>query len=190
MLGSKWMCTPQCTANLPSESYIGIVDLSRESHAGCAQGRHSNTRSFKNMSSKVGFPAAEIAIGSDTFPARWEAAASPRTCAAFQRVLPFSQKIIHARWSGEACWIPLGTLDLAVGLENPISRPEPGQILFYPSGISETEILVPYGHARFNSVAGELAGNHFLTIVGGLDRLAQLGRDILWYGSRDIRFSI
>ncbi|HWG69397.1 MAG TPA: DUF3830 family protein [Steroidobacteraceae bacterium] len=139
------------------------------------------------MSSKVDFPAIEIAIGSDTFRARWEAA-SPRTCAAFQRVLPFSQKIIHARWSGEACWVPLGTLDLAVGPEIPISRPEPGQILFHPSGISETEILIPYGHARFNSVAGELAGNHFLTIVEGLDRLARLGRDILWHGSRDIRF--
>jgi hypothetical protein len=129
-----------------------------------------------------------ITIGDDTFTARWEVDVSPHTCAAFQRLLPYSQKIIHARWSGEACWIPLGTFDLAVGPEKPISRPKPGQILFYPAGVSETEILIPYGSARFNSVAGELAGNHFLTIVDGLDRLQQLGRDILWHGSRDIRF--
>lgn len=140
------------------------------------------------MSSETDLDLIRIKIGSDTFDARWELAASPRTCAAFRRLLPYSQKIIHARWSGEACWIPLGAFDLAVGSENPISRPKPGQILFYPAGASETEILVPYGSARFNSVAGELAGNHFLTIVDGLDRLELLGRDILWHGSRDIHF--
>ncbi len=130
----------------------------------------------------------DISIGGDLFMARWETASSPRTCAAFQRLLPYTQKIIHARWSGEACWVPLGGLDLGVAPEHPVARPAPGQILFYPGGISETEILVPYGRARFNSVAGELAGNHFLTIVGGLERLAELGREILWNGSRDIRF--
>jgi len=129
-----------------------------------------------------------ITIGGDRFNARWEVGSSPRTCAAFRQLLPYSQRIIHARWSGEACWIPLGALDLTVGPENPVSRPNPGQVLFYPGGISETEILVPYGRARFNCVAGELAGNHFLTIVGKLDRLAALGQEILWHGSRDIRF--
>jgi hypothetical protein len=140
------------------------------------------------MSGAVDSDTVQIMIGDDTFTARWEVDASPRTCVAFRRLLPYSQKIIHARWSGEACWIPLGAFDLAVGPENPISHPKPGQILFYPAGVSETEILVPYGRARFNSVAGELAGNHFLTIVDGLDRLERLGRDILWHGSRDIRF--
>ena len=131
-----------------------------------------------------------ITIGSETFAARWEVDNSPKTCAAFRRLLPYSEKIIHARWSGEACWIPLGAFDLGVGPENPISRPKPGQILFHPAGISETEILLPYGATRFSSVAGELSGNHFLTIIDGLDRLARLGRDILWHGSRDIRFEI
>ena len=132
--------------------------------------------------------AVEITIGGDRFTARWEPEASPHTCAAFRRLLPYSQKIIHARWSGEACWIPLGALDLMVGPENPVSQPGPGHILFYPGGISETEILLPYGRTRFNSVAGELAGNHFLTIVEGLERLAAVGREILWHGCRDIRF--
>ena len=140
------------------------------------------------MSDAVASDVVQITIGADTLTARWEIDISPHTCAAFRRLLPYAQKIIHARWSGEACWIPLGTFDLDVGPENPISQPKPGQILFYPAGVSETEILVPYGSARFNSVAGELAGNHFLTIVDGLDRLERLGRDILWHGSRDIRF--
>ena len=129
-----------------------------------------------------------ITIGRDRFMARWERGSSPRTCAAFGRLLPYSQTIIHARWSGEACWIPLGELDLTIGQENTLSRPEPGQILFYPGGISETEILLPYGVTRFSCTAGELAGNHFLTVVGGLERLAALGREILWHGRRSIRF--
>ncbi len=130
----------------------------------------------------------KITVGKSTFFARWESELSPNTCAAFRALLPYSQKIIHARWSGEACWVPLGAFDLGVAAENATSRPKPGQLLFYPTGISETEILIPYGAARFDSVAGELAGNRFLTITDDLERLAQAGKDILWNGSRDIRF--
>lgn len=132
--------------------------------------------------------AVEILIGEARFVARWEEQLSPQTCAAFRALLPYTQRIIHARWSGEACWVPLGEFDLGVEPENPVSRPLPGQLLFYPTGISETEILVPYGAARFSSVAGELAGNRLLTIEDGLERLAQIGKDILWKGSREIRF--
>ena len=102
-------------------------------------------------------------------------------------MLPFSGKLIHARWSGEACWIPLGKFNLGVAAENAISRPQPGQILFYPAAISETEILIPYGETRFCSSAGELAGNRILTITEGLDDLARLGKSTLWTGSCDIR---
>ena len=132
--------------------------------------------------------AVEILIGEERFIARWEDQLSPKTCAAFKALLPYTQRIIHARWSGEACWVPLGEFDLGVAPENPVSRPLPGQLLFYPAGISETEILVPYGAARFSSVAGELAGNRLLTLVDRLDRLAEIGKDILWNGSREIRF--
>ena len=132
--------------------------------------------------------AVQILVGELCFLARWEEASAPRTCAAFRSLLPFTQKIIHARWSGEACWIPLGDFKLGVPPENPTSRPKPGQLLFYPGGISETEILVPYGTTRFASIAGELAGNPLLTVTAGLERLAELGRDILWNGSRDIVF--
>jgi Protein of unknown function (DUF3830) len=130
----------------------------------------------------------EVTIGAHTFIAKWETRLAPLTCAAFKRLLPYSQSIIHARWSGEACWIPLGTFNLNVPLENPTSRPAPGQLLFYPAGISETEILVPYGTTRFCSSAGEIAGSHFLTITEDLDRLAQAGKDILWNGSRNTVF--
>jgi hypothetical protein len=129
-----------------------------------------------------------ITVGSTAFKARWEESRSPQTCAAFRRLLPYSQSIIHARWSGEACWIPLGAFDLGVPSESPTSTPAPGEILFYPGGISETEILFPYGTTRFASVAGELKGNHFLTVVENQESLADLGRQILLKGSMLIRF--
>ena len=129
-----------------------------------------------------------ITVDEHRFAARWENDLSPKTCAAFKALLPFSQKLIHARWSGEACWIPLGALDLGVPEESITGRPQPGQLLFYPASLSETEILIPYGVTRFSSVAGELTGNRFLTIVEGLDRFAEVGKHVLWHGSRDIRF--
>jgi hypothetical protein len=130
-----------------------------------------------------------ITAGAYTFTARMEEADAPQTCAAFSKLLPYRQKLIHARWSGEACWIPLGDFQLGVGYENHTSHPSRGDILFYPGGISETEILFPYGSARFASKVGQLAGNHFLTIVDGREHLAALGRLVLWEGAQDIVFA-
>ena len=129
-----------------------------------------------------------IAAGPYNFTARFEDAAAPRTCAKFRTLLPYRQRIIHVRWSGEACWIPLGDFDLGLAPENPTSYPAPGQILLYPGGISETEILLGYGAVRFASKVGQLAGNHFLTIVEGNEDLASLGKLVLWSGAQDIAF--
>jgi Protein of unknown function (DUF3830) len=129
-----------------------------------------------------------ITAGPFSFIARFESASAPKTCARFRALLPYRQRIIHVRWSGEACWIPLGDLDLGLGYENHTSYPAPGQILLYPGGISETEILLAYGAVQFASKMGQLAGNHFLTIEAGGETLAALGRKVLWEGAQDIVF--
>lgn len=130
-----------------------------------------------------------ITVGDQfVYTARMETEAAPETCAAFEKLLPYRQKIIHARWSGEACWIPLGEFQLGVGFENHTSHPSRGDILFYPGGYSETEILFPYGSACFASKMGQLAGNHFLTVLEGHDQLAAMGRHVLWQGAQDIVF--
>jgi hypothetical protein len=129
-----------------------------------------------------------ITVGdSMQFTARLELENAPRTCAAFVEALPFVSKLIQARWSGEAAWIPLGDVTFNVPFENHTSHPAPGQILLYPGGYSETEILLPYGNTLFASKLGQLAGNHFLTIVAGNEQLAELGRRVLWEGAQSIR---
>jgi hypothetical protein len=131
----------------------------------------------------------EIDIAGEKFAATFEAADAPKTVARFRELLPFSDRIIHVRWSGEACWIPMGERDLGIGHENATSHPAPGHVIVYPGGVSETEILIAYGPCCFSSKAGQLAGNHFLTITGGLDRLAKIGRSVLWDGAKAITFS-
>src|ERR1700730_13317059 len=129
-----------------------------------------------------------IEAGPHAFLARMEEAVAPKTCARFKELLPYRQKIIHVRWSGEACWIPLGSLDLGLAHENHTSFPAPGDVILYPGGISETEILLAYGGVRFASKVGQLAGNHFLTVTKGRENLAALGKLTLWHGAQDILF--
>jgi len=123
-----------------------------------------------------------------SFTARLEESSAPRTVAAFRTLLPLRSKIIQARWSGEAAWIPFGDLELGLGPENATSYPAAGQILLYPGGLSETEILFPYGATCFGSKMGQLAGNHFATITEGAENLKELGRIILWEGAQEIAF--
>jgi hypothetical protein len=131
----------------------------------------------------------EIASNELRFSARFEDDAAPATAAAFTKLLPLESRVIHVRWSGEATWIPFGELDVGVGPENATAYPAPGQLLLYPGGISETELLFPYGRCAFASKAGPLAGNHFATVVEGLELLPELGRRCLWEGAQPIRFT-
>jgi hypothetical protein len=132
----------------------------------------------------------KITAGPFAFNAVLETSAAPKTVAAFRAAMPYEGKIVHVRWSGEAVWIPLGDFDFGVGCENQTSYPAPGQILLYPTGISETEILIAYGAVRFASKVGQLAGNHFITITDGLENLTTLGKSVLWQGAHSIRFEL
>ncbi len=132
----------------------------------------------------------KITAGGFSFVARLEEEDAPQTVTAFLRLLPLESRLIHVRWSGEAGWIPFGDLDLGLGPENATCYPQPGEILLYPGGISETELLLTYGRVSFASKAGQLAGNHFATIVEGNENLRPLGTSLLWEGAKDIAFTV
>jgi len=130
-----------------------------------------------------------ITAGPFVFRARLELENAPKTCARFLELLPFKNKVIHSRWSGEAVWVPLGEFDMGLEFENHTVHPSRGDILLYPGGFSETEILFAYGSSSFASKMGDLAGNHFLTVVDGSENLNEFGRLVLWEGAQDIVFS-
>ncbi len=137
-------------------------------------------------------PQIRLMAGGLVFAARLEEDLAPNTCAVLKGLLPLRAKIVQARWSGQALWIPLGeSLDLqGLGRENATSTPAPGQLLLYPGGISEQEVLVPYGVTRFACVDGPLEGNHFATITEGAADLPTLGNQILWQGAQDVALDL
>jgi len=132
-------------------------------------------------------PRIRITAAGHTFIAETHPDA-PETVAAFLKLLPYRERLIHVRWSGEGCWIPMGEFDLGVEYENHTSHPSVGDVLFYPGGYSETEIILAYGACSFSSKMGQLAGNHFLTIVEGREHLRALGTKVLWEGAQDVCF--
>lgn len=132
--------------------------------------------------SKIRITAGDFSFIAETHPD------APQTVAAFLKMLPYRQKLIHVRWSGEGCWVPMGDFKLGVDFENHTSHPSVGDVLFYPGPYSETEIIMAYGACSFSSKLGQLAGNHFLTIVEGKENLRALGVKCLWEGAQDIVF--
>ena len=123
-----------------------------------------------------------IQVGGLTFVARFEEKDAPKTCALFRRLLPLRSSLVHCRWSGESMWVPYDPPSIPIAFENHTSHPAPGQVLIYAQELSEPEILMPYGACSFSSKVGQLAGNHFLTLIEGTEQLRDLGRSILWGG--------
>jgi len=127
-----------------------------------------------------------ITIGDLHCTARWVDGA-PRTVAAIRALLPLDARLIHVRWSGEGTWVPFGDAHLDLPAERATSHPAPGDLIIYPGGLSECEILLAYGAVDFSSKVGQLAGNHFATITDGREHLPEIGRRCLWEGAQPLR---
>jgi hypothetical protein len=129
--------------------------------------------------------SVRVSVGDLHFSGHWIAEA-PRTVEVIRSLLPIDRELVHCRWSGEGCWIPFGEDYLDLGPENATSHPAPGQLIVYPGGISECEILLAYGSVDFSSKVGQLWGNQFLTLTDGLEQLPEVGRRVLWQGAQPI----
>jgi len=126
-------------------------------------------------------------IENEEFIAHLHEDKAPRTVEALLKLLPYRSEVIHARFSGEAIWVPLpADFPMDVPLENQTSYPSKGDLLYYPGFVSEKELLIPYGATIFSSRVGLLPGNHFASIVDKQDKLAEWGKKVLWEGAKDL----
>ncbi|KAJ5490225.1 hypothetical protein N7453_011050 [Penicillium expansum] len=116
--------------------------------------------------------------------------AAPKTVKLFRSLLPYRQKLIHVRWSGEGMWIPLGEANFNLPFRKSHGASCAWSDSFIPRGISETEFLFCYGGVAFASKMGALAANHFLTITEGSENLHALGKLTLWKGAQDVLFEL
>jgi hypothetical protein len=132
----------------------------------------------------------EIAVSELRLEAVLEHEVAPKTCEAFTKLLPLTSQLIHVRWSGEAIWIPMDEAGVKLDFENHTSHPVPGQVIFYAGGYNEAEIFIPYGGCVFSSKVGQLAGNHFLTIIDGAETLKTIGERVLWEGAQPISMKL
>ena len=128
----------------------------------------------------------EIISGDYRFVADLLTEEAPKTCEVFEKMLPLKSEFIHVRWSGEGIWIPYGDTRTGLEYENHTSHPAKGEMLLYPGGISEMEIIMSYGRCCFARQYGQLAGNHFLTVTEGLDKIYEFGRKVLYEGAQPI----
>lgn len=133
--------------------------------------------------------ALVLTIGRFRFSGRWEVEASPRSVAWLADRLPLQGAVLHARWSGEAGWLPLGRAP-RLEPENATSHPSPGQLLLYAGRRSEPELLIPYGACAFASKAGMLAGNPVIALDGDLAALRELGEVLLWQGAQPLHLAV
>ena len=137
--------------------------------------------------------ALRISIGGQLFAARLLRDLAPLSCRHLTQMLPLRGQAIHARWSGEAIWLPLGTNWPAGSILEPESatgRPEQGEVLLFAGPRSEPELLIAYGTTRFACKAGPLEGNRVLLIQDGHSQLAECGREILLRGAMELRIDI
>lgn len=130
----------------------------------------------------------QLSVGDFHFRGRFEARAAPKSVALLAGLFPLERSVLHARWSGEAGWVPLGA-GLSLAPENATAYPHPGQLLLYAGTHSEPELLLPYGACAFASRAGLLAGNHVITLEGELAQLRGLGEMLLWKGAHTLRLA-
>ena len=132
----------------------------------------------------------ELEIGSARFAAALRRDLAPNSCECLLSLLPYRGTVVHARWSGEALWSPLAgawPAGRCLAPESATCAPKAAEVLLYGGDLSEPELLIAYGTARFAGKTGLLRGNPVLTIADPLAALTELGRSVLWKGAATLQ---
>jgi hypothetical protein len=125
----------------------------------------------------------QLTVGSFSFTGQFETQAAPNAVRWLAGRLPLHGIGLHARWSGEAGWAPLG-VEVRLDPENATTYPHPGQVLLYAGLKSEPELLIPYGACAFACRAGTLAGSHVITLTSNISSLRTMGETLLRGGAQ------
>lgn len=129
-----------------------------------------------------------LVAGPFEFAGTLERESAPVAAAWLSKQFPLNGALQHARWSGEAAWLPLSGAPQLLP-ENATAHPRPGQILLYTGVISQAELLIPYGACAFACKAGTLAGSPVITLDGPLEDLRALGDLLLTKGTQPLTLS-
>ncbi|TWH58120.1 uncharacterized protein DUF3830 [Desulfitobacterium sp. LBE] len=134
----------------------------------------------------------KITSGEFSFVGRLEEEKSPKTCEWFLNLLPYKETMIHVSWSGNASFIRLKNLGHGVPFEKATCRPSKGEVMMYPGNIPHLqmggEIWIPWGGCVLSCPNGNLAANHFMTIIEGNEKLTEFGQTIHLHGGREVVF--
>lgn len=141
------------------------------------------TASDGDLEVGTGVRRIQLTVGSLSFTGRIETQAAPKAVAWLVSRLPLRATALHARWSGEAGWAPLG-VDVRLDPENATTYPHAGQVLLYAGLKSEPELLLPYGPCVFACRAGTLAGSHVITLTTNVSGLRTMGESLLRSGAQ------
>lgn len=134
--------------------------------------------------------AVVATCGGERFAMAFEPAA-PLASAAVRDLLPLVGNVRHAKWSGEAFWLPLERPLQGVELENATSYPAPGDVLLYRGdGAGVPELLFAYGAVHFRGKAGSMNGIHVLTAIGGIEAVRAIGALTDWRGAQPITLEL
>ncbi len=112
--------------------------------------------------------------------------AAPKTCQALWEILPFEDRVTHAKWSGQMFHTntPMKVkldADYPFGIENPSGFQAPGDVVyFHPI----RELAVAYGEAQFCWMTGPLLVTRVAVIEDGLEAFAKKGDRLQWEGAK------
>jgi hypothetical protein len=129
-----------------------------------------------------------IQIGDAKFSAALMTDKAPKTCEALTKILPIETEILHTRYSDEAMWVGLDNAP-KIDFENHTSYASKGDLLFYAGTLHRSGILLAYGASVFSTKVGVLPGNHFASVMEGVDKLPETGMKLLREGAKTIRIA-
>jgi hypothetical protein len=129
-----------------------------------------------------------LAAGPYEFAGTLELDAAPAAVTWLVNQFPLAGTVQHARWSGEAVWLPLGGKP-QLAPENATAYPRPGQILLYAGTMSQAELLLAYGACAFASKAGSLAGSPVVALDGPIEDLRALGSLLIDEGVQPLKLN-